>query len=341
MEKKDAEIDEEVSVGVIFDEEEREEEDEEGFEINEESDEEEEGQEAACEGTVEDGAGEELIIGGDSSRVKTDKDIASPLSIDGFWVQRYISEIYPGPVTAAEKTTSVLSVLGSESSARGCENQPVELFDFQSFYITAKFLTNRDIVVWCTKLMRSDTDERVNVEVAMREKEVGWILRELAGDGQAKPRSDAMHVDEPKIKVFKTATVAPSSIAQPKRTVSLDSMAFSQGRHLMSNKKCKLPDGSFKRAKKGYEEIHVPAPKQKPTTETDIVPMTALPAWARKAFTVPKLNRVQSKVFPVAFVTDELILLWAPTGTGKVCLYVDMQLQLPNHCPDRQTSSYW
>ncbi|EDR01243.1 uncharacterized protein LACBIDRAFT_240054 [Laccaria bicolor S238N-H82] len=318
MEKKDAEIDEEVGVAVVFDEEEQEEEDEEGFEIAEESEEEEEGQEAAPEETVEDGAGEELIIGGDSSRkVKADKDIVSPHSIDGFWVQRQISEVYPDPVTAAEKTTSVLSILGSESSARDCENQLMELFDFQSFYITAKFLKNRDVVVWCTKLMRSDADERVNVEVAMREKGVGWILRELAGDRQAKPRSDAMDVDEPKIEVPKTATVAPGSIVQPKRTVDLDSMAFSQGGHLMSNKKCKLPDGSFKRAKKGYEEIHVPAPKQKPTTEGDFVPITALPAWAREAFTVPKLNRVQSKVFPIAFGTDEPILLCAPTGAGK------------------------
>jgi len=42
---------------------------------------------------------------------------------------------------------------------------------------------------------------------------------------------------------------------QPKRTVDLESMAFSQGGHLMSNKRCMLPDGSFKRARKGYEEI--------------------------------------------------------------------------------------
>jgi pre-mRNA-splicing helicase BRR2 len=49
----------------------------------------------------------------------------------------------------------------------------MELFDYQSFHITAKFLKNRDVIVWCTKLMRSDADERVNVEVAMREKERG------------------------------------------------------------------------------------------------------------------------------------------------------------------------
>jgi pre-mRNA-splicing helicase BRR2 len=97
-------------------------------------------------------------------------------------------------------------------------------------------------------------------------------------------------------------------------------MVFSQGGHLMSNKKCKLPNGSFKRSRKGYEEIHVPALKQKPVAEGEIVPVTALPEWARPAFTVPTLNRIQSKLYPIAFGTDEPILLCTPTGAGKVCL---------------------
>jgi pre-mRNA-splicing helicase BRR2 len=59
-----------------------------------------------------------------------------------------------------------------------------------------------------------------------------------------------MDVDE-KLEVPKTATLAPESIVQLKHTVDLESMAFSQGGHLMSNKKCRLPEGSFKWAKKG------------------------------------------------------------------------------------------
>ncbi|KAK7461038.1 Pre-mRNA-splicing helicase BRR2 [Stygiomarasmius scandens] len=323
MEKKDAEIDEEMGVAVVFDEEEDEEEDEEGYEIKEDSDEEDEEEEGkegtpAAEGDVGE---EELVIGAESSRSKktqADKDIVSPHAIDGFWVQRQISEVYPDPVTAAEKAAAVLSILGSESNLRDCENQLMELFEFQSFHIITKFLKNRDVVFWCTKLMRSDADERVNVEVAMREKGVGWILRELSGDRQAKARpTDAMDVDEPVKQVPKTATLAPGSTTQPKGMVDLESMAFSQGGHLMSNKKCKLPDGSFKRSKKGYEEIHVPAPKSKPSDPNETVPISDLPAWAREAFTVKTLNRVQSKLYPIAFGTDEPLLLCAPTGAGK------------------------
>jgi pre-mRNA-splicing helicase BRR2 len=335
MERKDAEIDDEVGVAVVFDEEEQESDEEEGYEIRDESDDDEEGVEgdkdaeaAAAEGEEE---GEDaLVIGGASSskagaKAKADKDIVSPHSIDAFWVQRLVSEVYTDPQTASDKTIAVLSILGSESGLRDCENQLMELFDYQSFDVITKFLKNRDVVVWCTKLARSDTNERVDVEVAMREKGLGWILRELAGDRQAKAHAeDAMDVDDQakSAQVPKTATLAPGSVVQPKKTVDLESMIFSQGGHLMSNKTTKLPQGSFKRSKKGYEEIHVPAPKSKPVTAGELVPILDLPEWTWQGFPGLKtLNRVQSKLYPVAFGTDEPILLCAPTGAGKASLF--------------------
>jgi pre-mRNA-splicing helicase BRR2 len=331
MERKDAEIDDEVGVAVVFDEEEQESDEEEGYEIRDESDDDEEGVEGdkAAEADAAEGEqdGEDaLVIGGASSskagaKAKADKNIVSPHSIDAFWVQRLVSEVYTDPQTASDKTIAVLSVLGSESGLRDCENQLMELFDYQSFDVITKFLKNRDVVVWCTKLARSDANERVDVEVAMREKGLGWILRELAGDRQAKSHAeDAMDVDDQAktAQVPKTATLAPGSVVQPKKTLDLESMIFSQGGHLMSNKTTKLPQGSFKRAKKGYEEIHVPAPKSKPVTTGELVPITNLPEWARQGFPGLKtFNRVQSKLYPIAFGTDEPILLCAPTGAGK------------------------
>ncbi|KXN86232.1 Pre-mRNA-splicing factor brr2 [Leucoagaricus sp. SymC.cos] len=132
--------------------------------------------------------------------------------------------------------------------------------------------------------MQSDADERVNIGVAMREKGVGWILRELAGDKQTK-ESNTMDVDETKSGVPKTATLAPSPTVQPKRVLDLETMAFSLGSHLMSNKKVKLLEGSFKHAKKGSEGIHVLASKSEPVTDAELVVIPPLPAWAREAFT--------------------------------------------------------
>src|SRR6202042_2697914 len=101
------------------------------------------------------------------------------------------------------------------------------LFEYQSFDVITKCLKNREIVFWSTKLARSDADERVNVEVAMREKGVGWILRELAGDRTKKiagGEDDAMDVDAAKpLAVHPTATGLV-----PRKVLDLESMAFTQ-----------------------------------------------------------------------------------------------------------------
>ena len=39
---------------------------------------------------------------------------------------------------------------------------------------------------------------------------------------------------------------------------------FAVGSHLMANKRCQLPEGSYRKQRKGYEEVHVPALKPKP-----------------------------------------------------------------------------
>ena len=61
-------------------------------------------------------------------------------------------------------------------------------------------------------------------------------------------------------------------------------MAFSQGGHLMSNKKCKPLEGSFKHVKKGYEEICILVPKQKPMDDAGLVLISSLLEWVQQVF---------------------------------------------------------
>ncbi|GJE97213.1 hypothetical protein PsYK624_134260 [Phanerochaete sordida] len=124
-----------------------------------------------------------------------------------------------------------------------------------------------------------------------------------------------MDADEKlKVQVPKTATLVLGSTVQPKRIIDLEAMTFS----LMSNKKRKLPKGSFNRARKVYEDIHVPAPKELTVNAIQYVPITELPPWAQEGFKgIKTLNRVQNKLFPIAFGTDEPVLLCAPTGAGE------------------------
>jgi pre-mRNA-splicing helicase BRR2 len=88
----------------------------------------------------------------------------------------------------------------------------------------------------------------------------------------------------------------------------------------MTNKKCVLPEGSERKVHKGYEEVLVPRTKQKPMGPNEkLVPRSAIPAWAAEAFPdyVKSLNRMQSRLYPCAFESDENLLLCAPTGAGK------------------------
>ena len=73
----------------------------------------------------------------------------------------------------------------------------------------------------------------------------------------------------------------------PKKLLDLEQLSFVQGGHLMANKKCTLPEGSYRRAQKGYEEVFIPPLKVKPLDSNErLVPIADLPPWAQKAFAV-------------------------------------------------------
>lgn len=198
----------------------------------------------------------------------------------------------------------------------------MELFDYDKFELVRILTKNREALVWCTKLARSNEDERKDVEVAMREKGVGWILRELSGSRSSKANAMDVDLDEPVKSAKPMATLAPGTLGvQPRRTVDLNSMIFTEGSHLNSNRKPTLPKGlTTKVSFKGYDQITIKPPKKKEVAEGDLVEIRDLPSWTHQAFGTEssRLNPVQSKAYPIAFGTDEPILLCAPTGAGKV-----------------------
>ncbi|TIB36491.1 hypothetical protein E3P84_00909 [Wallemia ichthyophaga] len=319
-EKKEGEIDDE-GVALLFEDDNEEDDDEERYEVGDDQSEDEEKNDVEEEQEQLDDDGNALVIGGEKKQSAESRGKLAATDVDAFWLQRIIAQHYPDPVETTEKTSAVFDLLASEAGAREVENGLMDLFDYERdlFKLVQLLLINRDLIYWCTRLARASDDEKMDIEVTMREKGVGWILRELKGEKPKRETGEmAMEVDQSKQTVPSKATLAPGSTVAPKRVVDLDSMTFSAGGHLMSNKRVKLPDGSFKRSKKGYEEIHVPAPKVTPVKEGELVPLTKLPEWTRKAFPGTKaLNRVQSKLYPVAFGQDDPILLCAPTGAGK------------------------
>ncbi|KAI9206036.1 Sec63 Brl domain-containing protein [Polychytrium aggregatum] len=80
-----------------------------------------------------------------------------------------------------------------------------------------------------------------------------------------------------------------------------------------------LPVGSVRNEYKEYEEIVIPAGRPSYVRSTEkAVPISSLDEYSQRAYKSYKsLNRVQSIVFPIAFHTNENMLVCAPTGAGK------------------------
>ncbi|ORX48547.1 Sec63-domain-containing protein [Hesseltinella vesiculosa] len=345
------EMDDELGVAVVFDDEEDEEDQDDQYEVREEDEEEDEDQDAPMAPAEEQPAGEEedlstddeegfkTVLPGQRKKKKTagasaksqSPDEVAPHDIDAFWLQRHIASHYSDPHEAQDKTIKAFDILGAEGiNIRDCENELMGLFDYDKFDLVRILIKNRDAIYWCTKLARATDDERAGLEADMQQRGLGWVLRDLHGDRTDANKeannagATAMDVDSQpsgrsRGQVPTTATITPGTTLTPRRVVDLEDLAFEQGAHLMSNKKVRLPDGSFKRSKKGYEEIHVPAPKPQPfATGEKLVPIESMPEWTHEAFRGPKtLNRVQSRLYPTAFGSDENVLLCAPTGAGK------------------------
>ena len=174
-------------VAVLFEDDEEEE--EENYEVKggnsddedaDSDDEEEEDEDNSDSGEPED-ADENLVLGREQKSSKSKSDKVSPLQVDAFWLQRTIGTYYPDPVQSSDFTTRALELLGSEAELRDLENSLAEMFGYENFDLVALLTKNREVIVWCTKLARSSDQEKQDVEVAMREKGVGYILRQLRG----------------------------------------------------------------------------------------------------------------------------------------------------------------
>ena len=152
-----------------------------------------------------------------------------------------------------------------------------------------------------------DDDEKSRIEAEMEgNPETAAILSELsAGRASARERQTAVErqIREEARRLRQGESGAAGggpgeAAATGRQMLDFDTLAFTQGGHFMSNKTCNLPQGSYRSAKKGYEEVHVPALKAKPFKDNEkLWKVEEMPDWAQLAFKGMKsLNRIQSRV---------------------------------------------
>ena len=318
------ELDDDIGVAVEFEEEE--EEDSEVDEVLDASDvdEDDDGED------VEDAGAVGGMMGDDEYRPNVEHGL-NPSDIDAHWLQRTISKAFgftdSDAAESLKLSEEVYQVLATEDD-RECENALVGMLDYDKFDLIKVLLKNRLTVYWCTKLARSASDvETADIEEQMKaDPETAQILAQMrATHTSARDRQTATEQ-----KIREEARKLRSEVAEMRardggaaaagrQMLELDALAFAQGSHFMSNKRCELPSGSFRSAKKGYEEVHIPALKPQPFNDDEkLRAIEEMPEWAQPAFAGMKtLNRIQSRVYECALLSPENMLLCAPTGAGK------------------------
>ena len=329
-------LDDDIGVAVEFEEEEDEDaanELDEVLEASDVDDEDEDGEGGGVEAARGAGVrGVDVDLGPDD----VDHDLVKASEIDAYWLQREIAHAFG--YTDAEASESrkladdVLSTLADEKDdERACENRLVLMLDYDKFDLIKKLLKSRARVVWCTRLARAQDEDEKNaiVEQMSARPEAAAILDAMRLTGErasARARESKM---ESKIReearrlrgevAADVADAGHGAAAAGRKMLELDALAFAAGSRLMANKRCELPAGSYRSAKKGYEEVHIPALKPKAFADNEALrTIEEIPSWAHPAFKGMKsLNRVQSQVYETAMLSPENLLLCAPTGAGK------------------------
>uniref|UniRef100_A0A8C3K8W4 Small nuclear ribonucleoprotein U5 subunit 200 n=1 Tax=Calidris pygmaea TaxID=425635 RepID=A0A8C3K8W4_9CHAR len=322
IQNMDDNIDETYGVNVQFESDEEEgDEDIYGEVRDEASDDDMEGDEAVVRCTLS----ANLVASGELMSSKK-KDL-HPRDIDAFWLQRQLSRFYDDAIVSQKKADEVLEILKTASDDRECENQLVLLLGFNTFDFIKVLRQHRMMILYCTLLASAQSEaekERIMGKMEadpelskflyqLHETEKEDLIREERSRRE-RVRQSRMDTD------LETMDLDQGGEAlAPRQVLDLEDLVFAQGSHFMANKRCQLPDGSFRRQRKGYEEVHVPALKPKPFgSEEQLVSVEKLPKYAQAGFEGFKtLNRIQSKLYRAALESDENLLLCAPTGAGK------------------------
>ena len=277
---------------------------------------EDEGVEAVSSSVLKDAAGRT----GDDDE---EEDLClNPREIDAYWLQRKLNEVYDDAVEAQKKEEEVMAVLEASPDRRQAENQFVLLLSMSNFALIRLLCENQKRILWCTKLARASKTERKEIEAQMKgNPELAQILRKLNDGDEVTPSGRKKRRKEQQ-SAFSEAPNPDELIEadlKPSEALALDELQFDGGSHFMANKKCNLPGGSYRRTKKGYEEVYVPPPKKPPMPEGEkLVKISELPKYTHPAFDgYESLNRIQSKLMDPTLNSDQNLLVCAPTGAGK------------------------
>ncbi|NXV08155.1 U520 helicase, partial [Cettia cetti] len=198
-----------------------------------------------------------------------------PRDIDAFWLQRQLSRFYDDAIVSQKKADEVLEILKvcGLQILRIWENSPSKIGNLAQNLVCANGWNSGPFwVLYCTLLASAQSEaekERIMGKMEadpelskflyqLHETEKEDLIREERSRRE-RVRQSRMDTDLESMDLDQGGEALA-----PRQVLDLEDLVFAQGSHFMANKRCQLPDGSFRRQRKGYEEVHVPALKPKP-----------------------------------------------------------------------------
>lgn len=190
---------------------------------------------------------------------------------------------------------SIISTLSTETSPDSLQSLLFDILGFDEFDLISTIITNKDAIL--ADMAKEPSQPKVEKE----------FLSERDIRNQVKRNQTTA----------KNRELAPAEASKKYPNVY---RAFDGGNTMAFNgQKFTLPVGSSREMRDYYEEIIIPtqAKRLKKATETPVFiqDLDTLCQGTFKGYT--SLNRMQSLVYPVAYNTNENMLVCAPTGAGK------------------------
>lgn len=273
--------------------------------------------------------------------VKTDSDILNVWEIDAYWLQRELNKFYNNAEKSHQQAEQILIALKTSGDDRDLENRLMLLLGHDKFSLIKTIRKNKNAILYCTLLAAAQNEEeKKEIEKIMKHKPE---LREILNDLNAGKDSDLLKEERDR-KLADRKTKLSNVFDEngldenTRHMIDLESLAFKEGSHLMTNKKCVLPQGSLRKQKKGYEEVYIPSSKAPVLESERLVAVKDLPDYCQNAFSgYQSLNRIQSKICDAALNKSENLLICAPTGAGKTNVALLTMLREIENFYDKET----
>ncbi|KAJ6262851.1 hypothetical protein Dda_1408 [Drechslerella dactyloides] len=224
---------------------------------------------------------------------------------DQHWLSKQIEAVALRTGSAMRSTdlyANVLQLLQSNTSDMELQSSLPDILGFEELDLIEELISHRQQIIQPAAVSSPSFSDNTGVD--------GFNL--LTPEQQ---RERLKHADF----VHKTQQLGPKLVGPDKNYPHVYKSHDAGNTLSFTGKKYSLPAGSESQEFEKYQEVRVP-PNRVGVVRSDAerVEIKALDSLCRKTFVGYKsLNRMQSLVYPVAYQTNENMLICAPTGAGK------------------------